>query len=204
MTAPVLQIIIGSTRPERVGPAVARWFYALAVAHGDFEVELVDLADVNLPLLDEPFEAVERKYQFEHTKRWSETVARADAFVLVVPEYNHSFNAATKNALDYLSHEWRYKATGLVSYGGAARGTRAVEQLKPVLNALKMVHAGDLSVALQTAPVVDEVFRGNDSLMHSAQRLLDELARMTPALRALRPSGTLGLGIDVAGASNES
>jgi len=81
---PYLQIIIASTRPHRVGASIARWFESLAQRHGSFDVELVDLAAVNLPLLDEPEQPSKMNYQLEHTRRWSAIVSRADAFVFVV------------------------------------------------------------------------------------------------------------------------
>ena len=123
-TQPLLQVIIGSTRPGRVGPSIAKWFAQVAEAQGDFAVELVDLKDV---------------YEHEHTKNWSATVARADAFVFVIPEYNHSFNAAVKNAIDFLHHEWANKPVGFVTYGGVSAGVRGMQALKPTLAALKMV-----------------------------------------------------------------
>ena len=108
-------------------------------------------------------------YQFEHTKRWAASVTRADAFVFVIPEYNHSFNAATKNAIDYLHREWRYKPVGVVSYGGAAMGTRAVQALKPVFAALKLIYAGEVTIPLKTVPVVEGTFSGNEVLTTSAK-----------------------------------
>lgn len=180
MALPVLQVIVGSTRPGRVGLAIAQWFLALAQERGDFTVELVDLAVVNLPLFDEPAQPMKQQYTKEHTKRWASTIARGDAFVFVIPEYNHSFNAATKNALDFLYHEWRHKPAGILSYGGAAMGTRSAQALKPVLAALKLVHAGDVTVPLVTAPVKDGFFEGNEVLRASANNLLEELTIMTP------------------------
>jgi len=58
-----------------------------------------------------------------------------DALVFVIPEYNHSFNAATKNAIDYLHQEWKHKPYGIVSYGSMAMGVRAVQALKPIFTA---------------------------------------------------------------------
>ena len=83
--------------------------------------KLLDLAEVALPLLDEPGHPIARQYQHPHTVAWSETIDRGDAFVLVHPEYNHSYNAALKNALDFLHVEWNYKPVGFVSYGGVVR-----------------------------------------------------------------------------------
>ena len=135
MTNPTLQIIIGATRPGRIGPVIAQWFYGIAVAHGGFTVELVDLVDVDLPLLDEPDNPARGgRYHHDHTKAWSALVSRGDAFVFVVPEYNNGYNSATKNAIDYLYPEWSDKAVGMVSYGGnVGAGTRAVQALKQVL-----------------------------------------------------------------------
>ena len=96
----LLQIVIVSTRQGRKGEAVAKWFETRARAHGAFDIELVDLAEVNLPLFDEPEHPRPRKYQHDHTKRWSERVARADAFVFVTPEYNFGPSAVLKNAIE--------------------------------------------------------------------------------------------------------
>lgn len=122
MPKPCLQIVIGSTRPGRVGLPVAQWFSQRAREHAGFKVELVDLAEVNLPLLDEPNHPRLHQYTHEHTRAWSATVARGEAYVFVHPEYNYGLNAALKNAIDYLFGEWQYKAVGFVSYGGVSGG----------------------------------------------------------------------------------
>ena len=126
-----LLIIIASTRPGRVGLPVARWFEQHARAHGGLEVNVADLAEWNLPFLDEPNHPRLGRYTKDHTKRWSAEVDAADAFAFVMPEYNHAFNAPLKNAIDFLFAEWRHKPAGFVSYGGVAGGMRAVQQLKP-------------------------------------------------------------------------
>ncbi len=189
MTKPVLQVIIGSTRPGRVGPAVAQWFFDIAAAEGSFDVELVDLVDYNLPIFDEPRHPVLRQYEHEHTKRWSATIARADAFVFVVPEYNHSFNAATKNAIDYLNHEWKHKPLGIVSYGSMAMGVRAVQALKPIFSALRLIFCGEVTIPLPINPVVDGVLSSNEVLDKGAAAIVRELAIMSPPLQQLRESG---------------
>src|SRR6266566_1213382 len=99
---PRLLIVIAGTRPGRRGAAVADWFAAVAREHGGFDVEIADLAEVDLPLLNEPNDDARDDYVHEHTKRWSATVASADAVVFVMPEYNRTFTAPLKNALDYL------------------------------------------------------------------------------------------------------
>lgn len=190
MPAPILQIIIASTRPGRVGPSVAAWIHQRAVAHGAFDVELIDLAEVNLPMFDEPKHPRSRDYAHEHTKAWSATVDRADAFIFVLPEYNYGFNAAIKNAIDYLSAEWQYKPVGFASYGGIAAGTRSVQMLKQVITALKMV---PLSEAVHI-PFVQQFLdpqrrlRPNDVMESAATAMLDELVRWTAAVRPMRQS----------------
>jgi NAD(P)H-dependent FMN reductase len=185
---PVLQIIIGSTRPGRVGKAVGDWIYEAAVAHGGFDVELIDLAEVNLPLLDEPKHPRLGDYQHQHTKDWSATISRGDAYVFVIPEYNYGFNAATKNAIDYLHKEWQHKPIGFVSYGGVAAGTRAVQMLKQVVTTLRMVPVFEsVNIPFVQQFLDDErKFRPNDVLEQAATEMLDELLKVSGALRQLR------------------
>ena len=136
---PKLHVILASTRPGRAGEPIADWFVERALAHGAFDVELVDLAEVALPFMDEPNHPRLRRYTQEHTKAWSARVDSADAFVFVTPEYNYGLTAPLKNAIDYLHFEWQHKPVGFVSYGGVAAGTRAVQMLKQVVTTLKMV-----------------------------------------------------------------
>ncbi len=117
---PRLTIVIASTRPGRVGLPVARWFEAQAIAHGGFDVEVADLAELKLPLMDEPNHPRLHTYVHQHTRDWSALVDASDAFVFVMPEYNNGYTAPLKNAIDYLHDEWFYKPVGLVSYGGVA------------------------------------------------------------------------------------
>ena len=122
-----------------MGPSVAAWIHERTLAHGGFTVELIDLAEVNLPMFDEPKHPRLREYTHQHTKDWSARIERSDAIVFVTPEYNYGYPAAVKNAIDYLHEEWRDKPVGFVSYGGVAAGTRAVQQLKQVVTTLRMV-----------------------------------------------------------------
>lgn len=183
---PLLQIIICSTRPGRVGAPIATWFFEHAKARDEFDVELIDLAEVNLPLLDEPHHPRLRDYVHEHTRQWSAIVARADAFVFVIPEYNYSINGATKNAIDFLHYEWRRKPFGLVCYGGVSRGLRSAQVLKASLTSLEMPWTADVPIWLAATPVVDGEFRGDDMLAQSAALLLDQLALYAPICRQLR------------------
>ncbi len=188
MSRPVLQVVAASTRPGRKGIAIARWVEETARAHGGFDVELVDLAEVGLPLFDEPNHPRLGQYVHQATRDWSATVTRGDAFVFVTPEYNHSYPASLKNALDHLHAEWADKAAGLVSYGGVSAGLRAATALKPVLAALR-VHPVPEAVSIPFFPQFlgdDGVFTANAELEAGAKAMLDELLRVTGALRSLR------------------
>ena len=187
MSRPVLQVVAASTRPGRRGLAVAEWVRRLAEEHGGFDVELVDLAEVGLPVFDEPHHPRQQRYVHQHTKDWSETVSRADAFVFVTPEYNYGYNAVLKNALDFLHDEWADKPVGFLSYGGVAAGTRSVQQLKQVVTALRMVpvvEGVNVPFAAQLLDADREV-RANDAMILGAEAMLRELARLTVLLRQL-------------------
>src|SRR6059058_1253147 len=127
-----IAIILGSTRPNRNGEAVAKWVYEVAKKRSDAEFELVDIKDFNLPLLDEPVPPSMGQYSKPHTKAWAAKIDSFDAFVFVTPEYNHGTSGALKNAIDFLFAEWNNKAAGFVGYGSAG-GVRAVEHLRLVM-----------------------------------------------------------------------
>jgi NAD(P)H-dependent FMN reductase len=186
-----LQVIVASTRPGRIGPAVAGWFTAQVLPELGFQIEVVDLAKVGLPMLDEPHHSAERRYTHEHTRRWSAKVDAADAFVLVMPEYNVGFTAPLKNALDYLYFEWHHKPVGFVSYGMTSAGLRAVEMIKPVLISLKMVPVHDaVSIPLRLRLDADGALHPDQVMADAAQQLLAELRRLTDALAPLREAIT--------------
>jgi NAD(P)H-dependent FMN reductase len=190
MSRPVLQVIVASTRPGRRGLAVAAWMQQLAEEHSGFDVELIDLAEVGLPVFDEPNHPRLQQYIHEHTRQWAETIARGDAFLFVTPEYNHSYPGSLKNALDYLSLEWADKAAGIVSYGGVSAGLRAATALKPVLAALRMIPVVEAVSIPFFAQFLDEedAFVPNTELEAGGKAMLDEIARLTGALRTLRPA----------------
>jgi NAD(P)H-dependent FMN reductase len=130
-------VVVGSTRPSRICPGIAAWIRDVAQEGSALRYELVDLAEVGLPLLDEPLKAALQQYEHEHTRRWSRTVGAYSGFVFVSPQYNWGYPAALKNALDYLYHEWRGKPAALACYG-ARGGAKAAVQLSGVLQGLHM------------------------------------------------------------------
>jgi NAD(P)H-dependent FMN reductase len=185
---PTLTVITGSTRPGRAGLPITEWFVERARKRGGFRVEVADLAEIDLPLLDEPNHPRLRKYTKQHTRDWSARIDRADAVVFVTPEYNYGYPAALKNAIDYLHEEWRDKPVGFVSYGGVAAGTRAVQQLKQVVTTLRMVPVVESVNIPFHAQFIDDEGRvnANEAMEQAADAMLGELARLESALRPLR------------------
>ncbi len=182
-----LHVIIASTRPGRVGLPIGRWAHQQAKAHGKFEVTLVDLAEVNLPMMDEPKHPRLQQYEHAHTKAWSATVAAADAFVFVTPEYNYSTAPALLNALDYVYKEWNYKPAAFVSYGGISGGMRAVEMTKHTLSVLKMVPLLEaVTLPFAAKQITADEFGATPENEKSATAMLDELHRWAQALAPMR------------------
>lgn len=186
-----LHTIICSTRPGRVGPAVARWFHGFAERHGKFDAHLIDLAEFNLPVYDEPHHPRLQKYEHAHTRTWSESVAAADAYVFVTPEYNYCPPPSFVNALNYVYNEWNYKPCGFVSYGGVSGGMRAVQLEKQLAITVKMMPMVEGVAVPMVMQQLDEArnFRSNELIDDSAKTMLDELFKWATALQSMR-SGT--------------
>jgi NAD(P)H-dependent FMN reductase len=183
-----LSIIIASTRPGRKGPSMASWIKEIAQQHTEFNVELIDLLEVNLPFLDEPHHPRLQKYEHQHTKDWSARINKADAFIFVTPEYNYGYGAPLKNALDFLYNEWAYKPVGFVSYGGIAGGTRCVELLRPVFTSFKMVSVMEIvNIPFFTKHINDQgKFIADEPLINAANAMLRELAKWVEPLKKMR------------------
>lgn len=185
----LLQVIICSTRPGRKGPAVAAWMADQARAHGKFAVELVDLADFTLPMLDEAAHPRHGTYAHEHTKRWSATVARGDAYVFALPEYDFSMPASLLNALQCLYKEWTYKPAGFASYGGESGALRSVQMTKQVLTTFKVVPIVETVMIQHVSDFIDPTtgaFAPSEKLPKKATAMLDELHKWAVALREMR------------------
>ncbi|MEU6206663.1 NAD(P)H-dependent oxidoreductase [Micromonospora musae] len=172
-----LAVIIGSTREGRAGEEIARWFVAQATGRDDMTVHLVDLADYDLPARypAEPTDAI---------RSFVREVGLADAFAVVTPEYNHSFPASLKQAIDYAYDEWQAKPVGFVAYGCRSTGLHAVDQLRTVFTALHATTVRDV--------VGVDLLRGEpspecaDQLCQDARVLLDQLTWWGLALRDAR------------------
>lgn len=183
-----LNVIIGSTRPGRGGPAVGQWVEQYAAEHGAFNVELVDLADFNLPLLDEASHPVLQKYEHEHTKRWSASVASADAYVFVTPEYDYFPPASLVNAVQVVMLEWGRKPVGVVSYGGISGGLCASQGLRLLVTSVNLHPLPQVVPIPVYAQFIgdDGIFHPNERMTEGATAMLNELARWGVALKQMR------------------
>jgi NAD(P)H-dependent FMN reductase len=180
-------IIVGSVRPGRVGLPIAQWVRSRVEEETDFAVDFVDLAELDLPFMDEPNHPAMKQYTKPHTIAWSERVAAADAFIFVTPEYNHSFSPALKNAIDFLNTEWWRKPYGVVSYGGVSSGTRGVAALTPVVSMLGMVRSGAfVELPFGGQQVVDGQFVAGEKETVISGHMLADLAKLAEALKPLR------------------
>ncbi len=189
MTDLKIGIIVGSTRPGRLGPLVGEWVQQNARARG-VSFELVDLHDFKLPMLEEPFPAGAGNYQGAGANAWAHKVAEFDGFIFVTAEYNHSIPAALKNALDYLKGEWNNKAAGIVSYGSMG-GVRAGEHLRQVFGELQIADVRqhvmfslftDFEGAMSGSPV----FTPAEQKAGELQVLVDQVVAWADALRSVR------------------
>ena len=181
-----IAVILGSTRPGCNGAAVATWVHRLAAQRTDANFDLLDLRDVQLPLLDEYVPPSLGQYSQEHTKAWARTIERYDGFVFVTPEYNHSTSAALKNAIDFLYAEWNNKAAGFVSYG-LQGGLRAVEHLRQVMTELQVA-----DVQAQVALFIHSDFENYTQFAPAShhepalEEMLDQLVAWSTAMQGVR------------------
>ena len=183
-----LKIITSTVRPGRKGPIVANWIKEIASRHGEFEVELLELGAIALPMMNEEHHPMLRKYQHEHTKKWSAAIDAADAFIFVTAEYDYNYPAPLRNALEYLFHEWNYKAAGMVSYGGVSAGTRAWISLKNDLSTFKMVPVTEsVNIPFFTQYISDEeIFQPTEAMEKSAEAMLNSIVKWTKGLEVIR------------------
>lgn len=135
----LIQIIIGSTRPGRIGDTIARCVAEVVkpiATESGIDIEIVDIADLGLPIFNEPGMPKNGHYEFDYTKNWSAIANRAAGYIVVVPEYNFSYSAALKNAIDYLYQEWAGKPMAFVGYGWGG-GRNAIAHMRVVATGIK-------------------------------------------------------------------
>ncbi len=184
-----LNVVITSTRPGRNGEPVGQWFHDHASANpGAFdEVILSDLAEIGLPLLDEPHHPRAQKYTKAHSKKWAGIVDDSDAFVFVLPEYNFAPPPAFFNAIDYLALEWNYKPASFLSYGGVSGGMRASQGAKEILTTVKVMPIPEqVVVPMVFDHLRDGRFEAPEIVRNSADTMIAELGKWAGALKTLR------------------
>lgn len=180
-------IIIGSTRPGRVGPQVGAWVAEHAKADG-VEFELIDLHDYALPNLDEALPAGYGQYNNEHTKKLASKIGEFDGYIFVTPEYNHSLPGSLKNALDFVGAEWNNKAAAIVSYGSMG-GVRAGEHLRQILAELQVA---DVQKHVMFSIFTDfenfSTFTPADMKVGELQAQVEQVVTWADAMRSVRES----------------
>ena len=173
-----IMIIVGSVRPGRAGLPIAQWVRSEVEALDGVELDFADLAEINLPFMDEPNHPSMRQYTQPHTIAWSERVDAADAFIFVTPEYNHSFSPVLKNAFDYLNQEWWRKAVA---------GTRGVTGFEPVIATAGLVKtAANVEIPFAGKLIVDGVFTPTEKETATLATTLAELQSLSDVLKPLR------------------
>jgi NAD(P)H-dependent FMN reductase len=181
-----IAIVTGSTRPGRVNKQVADWVLAQAAGRTDAEFEVVDIADFNLPLLDEAYPAAYQNYQNDHTKAFSAKISEFDGFIFVTGEYNHTVTPALTNALSYLNVEFNNKAAGIVSYGSMG-GARAAEHLRNILSELQIAHVrNQVMFSLFTDFENFADFKPTEQNAGTLAPMIDQLIPWTKAMESVR------------------
>jgi NAD(P)H-dependent FMN reductase len=186
-----IAIVTGSTRPGRNNKGVADWVLSQTAGRTDAEFELVDIADFNLPLLDEAYPAMYQNYQNDHTKAWSAKINEFDGFIFVTGEYNHTLTPALANALSYLNVEFNNKAAGIVSYGSMG-GARAAEHLRGALSELQLAHVrNQVMFNLFTDFENFTEFKPTEQNAGTLAPMVDQLVPWTKGFAAVRQEAVL-------------
>lgn len=189
-----IAIITGSTRPGRINHQVAQWVLEQTADRTDAEFEIVDIADFNLPVLDEAYPAAYQNYQNDHTKALSAKIAEFDGYIFIVAEYNHSISGALKNALDYLNVEFNNKAAGFVSYGSKG-GVRAVEHLRGIASELQLAHVRNQVMFSIFSDVENfNTFKPTEQSAAALAPMLDQLILWTRAMEFARSEALVTAG----------
>lgn len=182
-----LLVILGTNRPGRVGERVGKWVIESLKAYSQFEVDFLDIADLDLDIRPSPHHPRSGIYS-EGGARFAARMASADAFIIITPEYNHGYPAILKLAIDSIYAEWFAKAGSLISYGGQSAGLRSAEQLRQVLAEMR-THITRNGIAISGAQLkIDEggTWIGADDMTAAFKSVADELYWWGSALKAAR------------------
>jgi NAD(P)H-dependent FMN reductase len=155
-------ILIGSVRPNRRSVQVAKWLQSQLTQVGGVQYDLIDLKDINLPMMNEPNIPFTGIYTHETTKQWSQLIQGYDGFIFLFPQYNGGYPAVIKNAIDYLAKEWANKPVSLVTFGGHG-GNLGQTAMRSVITTLRMKQ---MSVNLQISIMPDDSTEKADEILH--------------------------------------
>jgi NAD(P)H-dependent FMN reductase len=180
-----LEIIIASTRPGRIGDQVGKWIAEYTTEHTDFDVSVADLAEINLPMYDEPNLPMLGNYTKEHTKQWSKRIDAADAFIIVTPEYNYTMPPSLLNAIDFLHNEWKYKPAAFVGYGGTG-AVRAIQTERLLFTNLSVMPIPIMVNLVGVYRPAIITFKPEEKHEQAANKMLEELHKWAKALMPLR------------------
>ena len=192
-------VVVASSRPSRICPGIASWIQqALQNApvpepsNAAIRCESIDLAEIDLPFLDEPIIPALGQYQHEHTKSWSQLVGSYHGFLFVLPQYNWGYPAILKNALDFLYREWNNKPATYATYGNHG-GTRAAQQIQQVLTGLRMRLLDDhLEITISTDDfTADGQVKDLDAVLTPYR---DRIHRISHQMLAALTATTAGVG----------
>lgn len=181
-----IQVLIGSVREGRLSLPVANWLQEQLASRSDFELEMVDLKEWDLPMFAFAKSPGAGNYEDPLQIKWAKSVDSADGYIFISPEYNHAYSAVLKNALDYVYGEWNHKPCAFVSFGGVA-GARSVEQLRLVAVELKMaplrdaVHIKDIWGKMEGG-----AFKADAADLKQLGTAVDELVWWASALKPAR------------------
>lgn len=152
-----VHVLNASVRKGRVTERVAAWVAAEAKKVEGFEVEIVDLANYELPLFDE---AVSPQYNPDRkpegvVKKWLDKLNEADAFIIVSPEYNRTIPGPMKNAMDYVAFEFAKKPVALVTHGSVG-GAFAMSNYRVALPQMHAITIPEMVMIPNASGVIDE------------------------------------------------
>lgn len=174
-----IPVLLGTNRKPRQSEHVAKWVAGKVAERSGCETQFFDVRDFVLPLDDYGTDLG------QDFPEWRDAIIRADALVIVTPEYNHGYPGSLKSVLDLLLKEYIHKAVAFVGVSaGPWGGTRVIEAMVPMVRELGLaVTFSDLNF-----PKVAEKFDDNGVLLDAVYErrvagFLDELVWMARALR---------------------
>ena len=185
---PLVAVVLASVREDRFGNQIAQWVMEQAQTRGDADFRLVDLKQFQLPVFDgpKPPATLNKNYGDERVTAWSQALDSADAFVFVVPEYNHGMPGALKNAIDHIGPEFHRKAVAFVGYAWDGGAIRAIEQLRGISGELNMYDIRTQMNLTFPQDFYGKEFKPMDRREESVQQMFDMLIPTAKALRPLR------------------